>query len=85
MGSFPIDEMCAVVQYKLIYSLNTGENSCLEVTNFAPRSIQGKDDASSVGEGDLSSEGWHCRCVLSCESYFVGWSLREGGGEIWTT
>ena len=62
MGAFAIDEMCAIVQYELIYSLNTGENSCLEVTNFAPRSIQGKDDASSVGEGDLSSEGWHCRC-----------------------
>jgi len=56
MSAFPIDEMCAIVQYELIYSLNTGENSCLEVTNFAPRSIQGKDDASAVGEGDLLSE-----------------------------
>ena len=55
MGAFPIDEMCAIVQYELIYSLNTGENSCLEVTNFSPRSIQGKDYASAVGEGDLSS------------------------------
>ncbi len=61
MGAFLIDEVCAIVQYELIYSLNTGENSCLEVTNFAPRSIQGKDDASAVGEGDLSSERWHCR------------------------
>ena len=61
MGSFPIDEVCTIVQYELIDSLNTGENSCLEVTNFSPRSIQGKDDASSVGEGDLSSEGWPCR------------------------
>ena len=60
MGSFPIDEVCAVVQYELIYSLNTGENSCLEVTNFSPRSIQGKDDASAVGKGDLLSDGWHC-------------------------
>ncbi len=62
MDAFPIDEMCAVVQYKLIYSLNTSENSCLEVTNFAPRSIQGKDDASAVGKGDLSAESWHYGC-----------------------
>ncbi len=55
MGSFPIDEVCAVVQYELIYCLNTGENSCLEVTNFPPRSMQGEDDARAVGKGDLLS------------------------------
>ena len=60
MGSFPIDEVCAVVQYELIYCLNTGENSCLEVTKFSPRSMESKDDASAVGKGDLLSDGWHC-------------------------
>ncbi len=47
--------MCAVVQDELIYCLNTGENSCLEVTNFSPRITESKDDASAVGEGDLLS------------------------------
>jgi len=79
MGSFPIDEVCAVVQDELIYCLNTGENSCLEVTKFSPRSMESKDDASAVGKGDLLSDGWHCSCFLICESYFVGWSLRGGG------
>ena len=80
MGAFPIDEMCVIVQYELIYSLNTGENSCLEVTNFASRSIHGKDDARAVGEGDLSSDGWDCRCFLNCEGNVVGWFGRGRGG-----
>ncbi len=49
--------LCAVVQDELIYCLHTGENSCLEVTNFSPRSMESKDDANAVGKGALLSEG----------------------------
>ncbi len=55
MSAFPIHLVCAVAQDELIYCLNTGENSCLEVTNFPPRSMQGEDDARAVGKGDLLS------------------------------
>ncbi len=39
-----------VVQYELVNDLYTGENSCLEVTNFTHRGMQRKDNASAVGE-----------------------------------
>ena len=62
VSPFPIYEVCAIVQDELIYCLNTGENSCLKVTKFSPRSMESKDDACAVGKGDLLSEGWHCSC-----------------------
>ena len=73
--------MNIVVQDELVNGLDTGENSCLEVTNFTHRGIERKDNASAVGECLLSSDGWHCRCFLNCELNFVGWFWRRGGGD----
>ena len=80
MSAFPIDEVNIVVHDELVNGLDTGENSCLEVTNFTHRGIERKDDASAVGKCCSSVEGWHCRCFLNCEIYFVGWFELGGVG-----